>query len=516
MNIKSFSLNNCFGSVISVECDITNGLPSLNIIGLARGAVKESDSRVRAGLTNSGMRLPPKRIVVNLYPADVVKEESFFDLAIAVKILDATNQIEYESVERYEYFQHLVGIMFLGELHLNGQIAQVNGVLAAVIEGARQGIKDFVIPKANCLEASAIDGINIYGVESLSDIKDFFNGKLKAFVNKRTIEVVLPSHDFSDSYIDSNTSFILTVLAAGHHNALFFGPPGTGKSMFAKRIPSLLPMLDSEKVLETSKIYSVAGLLKFHNDLIRIPPFRQPHHSSSVESLVGGGGNASPGEVSLAHNGILMLDELPEFKPSAIQSLREPIESKKIIISRAAYKMELPADFMLIATMNLCPCGNYGKIASNCICSYYQKRKYINRVGGAILDRFDLGLCFKEQELDLQFDPLKNYQSMKQQSETAHEIQALRYKSYDINYNNQLSFNLIKDLAMLGVNEEDYLKEQTKLNRFSLRNILSVIKLARTIEDLRENNTKISQESIKFAINLKKALFDPLNFYHIS
>ncbi|MBN2653271.1 MAG: YifB family Mg chelatase-like AAA ATPase [Spirochaetales bacterium] len=515
MNIKSFSLTNSFGHIVSVECDITSGIPSLNIIGLPRGAVKEADSRVRSGLINSGFSLPGRRVVINLYPADIVKDESLFDLAIAVKILDQTSQIDYDSAQRCEFFQQLSGIMFLGEFHLDGQIGGVNGVLAAVIEGVKQGITYFVVPSQNCSEASAVDGAIIYGVESLNDLKAFFLGVSKPYFRKANHHVEYQGADFSDCYINDRSSFAMAVLAAGRHNGLFFGPPGTGKSMLARRIPSLMQLLDSEAALETSKLYSAAGLLRHHDGLIRIPPFREPHHSSSIESLVGGGSLASPGDISLAHNGILFLDELPEFKPSVIQSLREPIESKKVVISRVAYKLELPADFMLIATMNLCPCGNYGKAGANCICSYYQKRSYINRVGGAILDRFDLGLCLADEEFDLEFDPSKNHNTMRDLAQLGISIQQTRFKDSKIKYNSQLDFNLVKKHSMISSDNERFLKNETKKNSFSLRNLLSIIKIARTIEDLQENNTQISRESLELAVDFKKALLDPLNYYNL-
>ncbi|MBS4960935.1 MAG: YifB family Mg chelatase-like AAA ATPase, partial [Clostridiales bacterium] len=384
--LKSCTLSGIDGTIVDVETDISQGLPGYDLVGLPDNAVKESKERVRTAIKNSGFTLPPKKITINLAPADVRKEGTHFDLPIAAGILLAGGVITPKNLEN---------TLFIGELSLDGSVRRVNGVLPMVISGYEQGFRKFIVPAENAGEASLIDGTESYPVSSLKELVDLLNGQIKNKPYHTDISKLFSSEfkdsplDFSDVRGQESAKRALEIAAAGSHNILIIGPPGSGKTMMASRLPTILPDLSFAESLETTKIYSVSGLLPRDQALIHTRPFRSPHHTCSEMALIGGGRIPRPGEVSLAHNGILFLDELPEFRRSALESLRQPLEDRKITISRANGTVTYPCNFMLIAAMNPCPCGHLGD-PNRCHCTDNEIEKYTNRISGPLLDRFDI------------------------------------------------------------------------------------------------------------------------------
>ncbi|MGO1581015.1 MAG: YifB family Mg chelatase-like AAA ATPase [Peptoniphilaceae bacterium] len=374
--VKTCSLEGLDGYLVNVEADLSNGLPKFSIVGLADVAIKESIERVRAGVKNSGLEFPLKRITINLSPANLRKDGSQMDLAIAIAILGANE--EFNNIKD-EY-------IYLGELSLDGSINAINGALAMVISLREKGFKNFIIPEENKKECAIINDVNIYPVKNLREVVEFLNGNIK--IEKYIEEFIFTREkfgiDFSDMKGQGFLKRALEVSAAGKHNLLMIGTPGSGKSMAAKRFPTILPKLNFDEAIEVTKIYSIAGLLK-ENSLISQPPFREPHHTSSAVSLIGGGRIPKPGEISLSHNGVLFLDELLEFPKSVLEVLRQPLEDKTINISRANASITYPAKFILIAAMNPCPCGYYGDENHRCKCTMYQINRYLSRISHLLI-----------------------------------------------------------------------------------------------------------------------------------
>lgn len=376
IKVNSAAFTGVEGIMIDVEVDIGRGLPSFNIVGLGDVAVKESKERVRASLINSGFEFPVGRITVNLAPADVKKEGALFDLAIAIGILKESAQI---TMDINDY-------IFLGELSLMGELRGIRGTLPIIIEGIKNKFNKFIIPISNSIEASLVKNSQIYPLENLKEVISYLQYKdLMPFCGEGTISrTVKYNIDFQDVIGQESVKRAIEVAAAGNHNIILYGPPGTGKTMLAERISTILPDLSYEESLECTKIYSVAGELNKEYSLISNRPFRSPHHTASKIALIGGGSKLLPGEISLAHNGVLYLDEMLEFNRNSLEALRQPLENRKVRISKSTGTVEYPCNFMLVSSLNPCPCGNYG--SGNCICSDYERKRYIKKLSGPLMD----------------------------------------------------------------------------------------------------------------------------------
>lgn len=479
------------GYKVDVEVDVSQGLPSFDIVGLPDSSIKESRERVRTAIKNSGFEFPIKRITVNLAPADVRKEGPYFDLPIAVGLLNCINIIP-----------SYLDTFFAGELSLDGHIKPINGILPMVFDLSKRGIKNFVVPIDNLPEASLISNINVYGISHLKELKNLSTSFNPTNLQNMSYTNTDYELDFKDVKGQAVVKRALLVAAAGAHNALIIGPPGSGKTMMAKRMPSILPNLTFEESVDTTKIYSVSGLIKDKNTLITKRPFRAPHHTISYAALVGGGKSIKPGEISLAHNGILFLDELPEFNRNVLEVLRQPLEEKSINISRASANITYPSNFMLIASMNPCPCGNYS-VGDKCTCSINEVARYLAKISGPLLDRIDIHIeapKLNYSDLELQKQTQSSLE-MKEMVLLANKMQEKRYKT-NTKFNSNINSKEIEEYCVLSDTCKKLLETAFDTLGLSVRGYHKILKVARTIADL-DAKTDIELTHLTEAINYR-------------
>lgn len=498
--IKTAYLNGITGVGVDVECDVSSyGLPSFSIVGLADNAIKESRERVKASLKNLDYHFFNHPVTINLAPADMKKDGSHFDLPVAVSILSASGIIE-NNLDEY---------LFLGELSLDGSLRAVNGILSMAEYAHDAGIKNIIVPEANMQEASLIPGLNVYGFKNLSETIGFLRGDIQKepFINNNIIDETL-SIDYGIDFKDVKGQFAARraaeVAASGMHNFIMIGSPGSGKTMIARRMPSILPPMTLKEALETTKIHSVAGLIKDSGSLINKRPFVSPHHTSSNIAIIGGGSKAKPGNVSIANSGILFLDEMLEFSRSVLEVLRQPLEDRFVTIARAGRTVTYPAKFMLVAAMNPCPCGYLGDSCKACTCTAHAIERYRAKLSGPMLDRIDL-ISYVEAVDYKDLMDLKEGESsadIRQRVMNAHKIQAERFKDEGILYNSEMNENMVRKYCQLDDNALKIMEQIMAKHNISARSYSKILKTSRTIADM-NNSSKIERNHILEAFQMK-------------